>query len=203
MSGRSELTPSTGRKRARMGGADKTPEGPTPPRKRSKPVTRTRTTLREYFKPAAAGKENKPDEVNRALGSHSCRFLLARTKRKAQRASFLALNLIILRRISKPVYSTGIFLNDTTSAFEAVIRQEVDAVPLDKTSHQQLSKSNGIGSSIPVATSTIERSEGPCKSIHRAIVACCDLESHVHFVLSRCHRHRKTVAGASCRCMSG
>ena len=60
MSPTPDLTRS-GKKRARMGGADKTPEGPTP-RKR-KPVTRTRTTLRKYFT-ANKDKENKPDEVS-------------------------------------------------------------------------------------------------------------------------------------------
>ena len=59
MSPTPDLTRS-GKKRARMGGVDKTPEGPTP-RKR-KPVTRTRTTLRKYFT-ASKDKENKPDEV--------------------------------------------------------------------------------------------------------------------------------------------
>ncbi len=57
-----EMTRSGGKKRARMGGVDKTPEGPTP-RKR-KPVTRTRTTLREYFTGSGSNKENKRDEVN-------------------------------------------------------------------------------------------------------------------------------------------
>ena len=51
----------SGKKRARMGGVDKTPEGPTP-RKR-KPVTRTRTTLRKYFT-ASKDKENKPNEAS-------------------------------------------------------------------------------------------------------------------------------------------
>ena len=50
----------SGKRRARMGGADKTPEGPTP-RKR-KPVTRTRTSLRDYFTPQK-DKENKPEKV--------------------------------------------------------------------------------------------------------------------------------------------
>ena len=78
MSPTPDLTRS-GKKRARMGGLDKTPEGPTP-RKR-KPVTRTRTTLRQYFT-ANKDKENKPDEVRTWIAlseihSYSAKYLVS------------------------------------------------------------------------------------------------------------------------------